>query len=268
MKDTENKQNDPANDYALAKILNECEIRIFSLLANHKDIPDTTFVNRSFVLIADELKLIYKRQPKLEEIGQPICWQVMSNLELFHENIGEYKTLAWEYTNSGADYGEEHNASVTSLCIREPIAKPEIPFRIKQLLTEAESNIKAFQYELDKMNAKLSIEGFTIPVVSVGEKEYRFSSMRDGGLVLKIIEHCLKNHPNEQIDFDTLKSELNELDIKVPGKTNIREQIRKSRFGDGKPLKPFVSAYPRAILVRPTVELRDEQLEQIKMASV
>ena len=268
MKDTVNKQNNPANDYALAKILNECEIRIFSLLANNERIPDATDVNRSYVLIADELELIYNRQPKLQKIGQPICWQVMSNLELFHENIGEYKTLAWEYTNSGADYGEEHNASVTSLCIRKPIAKPEIPSRIEQLLTEAESNIKAFQYELDKMNAKLYIEGFTIPVVRVGEKEYRFSSMREGSLVLHILEHCLENHPNEQVDFETLKKELNDLDIKVPAKTNIKEEFRTSRFGAEQPLNPFVTAFPKAIIVRPTVELNDEHIESIELASV
>lgn len=262
------ENTDNANDYALAKVLNERVIRIFSLLADHRDIPGTTAVNHSYVLLSDELKQIYARQPELQEIGQPICWQVMGNLELFHENIGEYKTLAWEYTNSGADYGEEHNASVTTLCIKTNASKPVIPPHIEQLLSEADNNIKVFQYELDKMNAKLSIEGFTIPVVTVGEKEYRFSSMREGGLVLDIIDHCLKNHPNEQIDFDTLKSELNELDISVPAKTNIKDQIRKSRFGDDKPLKPFVSAYPKAILVRPLVELSDEQIEQIARACV
>jgi len=254
------------NDYALARLLNERVINIFTLLANHRDIPDTTDVNRSYVLLADELKLIYARQPELQNIGEPICWRVMSNLELFHENIGEYKTLAWEYTNSGADYGEEHNASVTTLCIRTNATKPVISPQIEQLMSEADSNIKSFQYELDKMNAKLTIEGFSIPVVTVGEIKYRFTSMRDG-LVLSIIDHCLKNHPNQQVDFNTLKAELIEQDIKVPAKTNIREQIRKSRFGDNMPLNPFVSAYPKAIMVRPTVELNDEQIKQIELAS-
>lgn len=261
------KDNDTANDYALAKHLNERVIRIFALLDNPKSIPDTTAVNRSYVLLADELKQIYARQPELQKIRQPICWQVMGNLELFHENIGEYKTLAYEYTHSGADYGEEHNASVTTLCIRANIAKPEISSQIEQLLTEAEININDFQYELDKMNAKLSIEGFSIPVVTVGEKNYRFSSMRDG-LVLNIIDHCLKNHPDQQIDFDALKLELNELGIKVPAKTNIREQIRNSRFGDNMPLNPFVSAFPKAIVVRRTAELNDNQISLIDQASV
>ncbi len=261
------ENTDTANDYALARLLNERVIRIFALLDTLKDLPDYSALNRSYVLLANELKQIYARQPELQKAGGTICWRVMDNIELFHENIAEYKTLAYEYTHSGADYGEEHNSNVNMLCIKANIDKPVIPSEIEKLLTEAETNINAFQHELDKMNAKLSIDGFSIPLVTVGEKKYRFTSMRDG-LVLKIIEHCLKNHPNQQIDFDTLKSELNELDIKIPAKTNIRELIRKSHFGDQRPLNPFVSAYPKAILIRPTVELSNEQLKEIDLASV
>ncbi len=262
------ENTDTANDYALAKLLNEREIKIFSLLADHGNLPDTSDVNRSYVLLAEELKEIYARQPELKKVGWPICWQVMSNLELFHENIGEYKTLAWEYVNSGADYGQEHNASVITLCIKANASKPVIPPRIELLLSEAESNINAFQYELDKMNAKLWIEGFTIPVVTIGEKNYRFTSMREGSLVLHILEHCLKNHPNEQVAFDTLKKELTDLGVTVPGKTNIKDEFRTSRFGAEQPLNPFVTAFPKAIIVRPTVELTDEQVEMIELASV
>ncbi len=258
---------DTANDYALARLLNEREIQIFSLLADHGDIPDTVDVNQSYVLIAEELKQIYARQPALQKVGGTICWQVMDNLELFHENIGEYKTLAQEYTDSGTDYGAEHNARVTTLCIKANASRPVIPPEIVKLLSEADSNIKAFQYELDKMNAKLHIEGFSIPVVTIGETKFRFTSMRDG-LVLSIIDLCLKKHPNVEVDFETLKEELLQQKIEVSAKTNIREQIRKSRFGDNMPLHPFVSAYPKAILVRPVVELNDEQIKQIELASV
>lgn len=262
------ENTDKANDYALARVLNERVIAIFKLMDDRRDLPDYSALNRSYVLLREELKQIYARQPELQAAGGSICWKVMQNIELFHENIGEYKSLAFEYSQSGADYGDEHNSNVNMLCIKENIDKPVIPPHIKKLLAEAENNLKVFQHELDKMNATLSIGGFTIPVVTIGEKEYHLSSMRGGGLVLSIIDHCLKNHPNEQINFDTLKKELNDLEIKVPAKTNIRELIRKSRFGDDMPLKPFVSAFPKAILVRPKVELNDEQIEQIALASV
>lgn len=259
------ENTDTANDYALARLLNEREIHMFSLLDTLKDLPDFSALNRSYVLLREELIQIYDRQPELQNVRGDICWRVMPNIELFHENIGEYKTIAFEYANSGSDYGQHHNADVTTLCIKAGISKPVIPPRIQKLLSEADNNIKAFQYELDKMNAKLSIEGFSIPVVTVGETKYHFSSMRDGP-ILSIIAHCLSNHPNEQIDFVTLKSELKELNIKVPAKFNIKDQIRTSHFGAGKPLSPFVTAFPKAVIVRSTVELSDEQIEQIRLA--
>ena len=258
---------DNGNDYALARLLNEREIHMFSLLDTLNDLPDYSALNRSYVLLREELIQLYDRQPELQNVGGSICWRVMPNIELFHENIGEYKSIAFDYANSGADYGEEHNAGITTLCIKAGISKPVIPPRIQKLLSEADSNIKAFQYELDKMNAKLSIEGFSIPVVTIGETNYRFTSMRDGP-VLKIVDHCLAKHPNQQIDFDTLREELSKLDINVSAKTNIREQIRTSHFGAGKPLSPFVTAYPKAVIVRSTVELSDEQIELIRLAKV
>ncbi len=260
------EDTDTANDYALARLLNEHVIKIFKLLADHRDIPDTTEVNHSYVLLADELKQIYARQPELQKIGQPICWQVMDNLEMFHENIGEYKTLAWDYYNSGGDYGEEHNANVTTLCIKANIREPILSSKIENLLAEANKNYAQFKYELDKMYATLSIEYVSgRPVVSVGDEQYYLSAMRDG-LALTVISYCLKHYPDKQIDLKTLKSELNEAQISAPGLNNLRENIRNSHFGDKKSLSPFVQAFPKVILVRKTTELSDEQLEIIKLA--
>lgn len=262
------ENTDTANDYALARLLNERVITIFSLLADHRDIPDTADVNRSYVLLSDELKIIYARQPELQKLGQPICWQVMANLELFHENIGEYKTLAWEYTQSGADYGEEHNASVTTLCIRANIREPLIPPKIEKLLSEAKTNIENFKAELAKMYVTLSIEEISgRPVVTIGDDKYRLSAMREG-LVLTVISFCLAKHPDEQMDLDTLKYEIKESGLSAHGLSNLKESIRNSaHFGVNMPLRPFVDAYPKAILVRKTTELSDEQIDAIKLAA-
>lgn len=261
-----NKQNDPANDYALARLLNEYVIKIFALLDTHRDIPDTTDVNRSYVLLTDELKQMYARQPELAKIGQPICWQVMDNIELFHENIGEYKTLAYEYTHSGSDYGEEHNSKVGMLCFRVGKEKPDVTPQLQKLLNEADKNIAQFKRELDKMYATLSIEYVSgRPVVTVGDEKYYLSAMRDG-LAQTVISYCLKHHPDEQVDLKTLKSEFAEAEIKAPGLNNLRENIRNSHFGEKKPLSPFVQAFPKAILVRKTTELSDEQLGAIQLA--
>ena len=260
------ENTDTANDYALAKILNERVISIFSLLADHRDIPNTTGVNRSYVLLADELKQIYARQTELQKIGQPICWQVMDNLELFHENIGEYKTLAFEYIQSGSDYGEEHNSRVGMLCIRADKEKPDLTPQLQKLLDEADKNYAQFKHELDMMYATVSIEYVSgRPVVSVGDDKYYLSAMRDG-LAQTVISYCLKHHPDKQIDIKTLKFEFNEAGMKVPGLNNLRENIRNSHFGGKNLLSPFVQAFPKVITVRKTTELSDEQLETIKLA--
>ncbi len=267
MKDTANNENDRANDYALARLLNEYVIRIFTLLADYGDIPDTYDVNSSYVLLANELKQIYGRQPELQKIGQPICWQVMNNLEMFHENIGEYKTLAWDYYNSGGDYGEEHNANVTTLCIKANIRTPVLSPKIKSLLSEADENYAHFKHELDKMYATLSFDSISIPVVSVGDENYYFPSTMRIGRSLNVITYCLEKHPNQQVDIDTLKLELTEAKMPAQGMNNIRNDIRRTIFGEGNTLSPFVRVFPRAILVRKTAELSDKELESIKLAA-
>lgn len=93
-----NNNDNSANDYALAKLLNERVINIFTMVVNNRNTPDLTAVNRSYILIGDELKRIYDRQPELKKIGTPICWRVLENLEQAHEVV-----LPIEFTHSGSD---------------------------------------------------------------------------------------------------------------------------------------------------------------------
>lgn len=267
MKGISNKQNDPANDYALAKLLNEYAIKIFTSLDVHGSVPDFTDVNRSYILLIEELKQIYARQPKLQKIGRSMCWQVIDSLEMFHENIGEYKTLEFEYTHSGADYGEEHNSKVSRLCTLAEKTKPDLTPQLQKLLDEADKSFVQFKQELAKMYATVSIEYVSgRPVVSIGVANYYLSAMRDG-LAQTVISYCLNHHPDKQIDLKTLKSELSEAEIKVPGLNNLKENIRNSHFGNKKPLSPFVQASPKVILVRKTAALSDMQIDAIKLAS-
>lgn len=116
------------------------------------------------------------------------------------------------------------------------------------------------------MTATLSFENISVPVISIGNEKFRLSSMRDG-LPFAIISYCLEKHPNRDIDLNTLKSELKAADIKAHGLTNLREDIRKSHFGDKKPCSPFVVVSPKGILVRQSTALTQQQLDAIKAAS-
>lgn len=252
------QNNDSANDYALAKILNDRVIKIFTLVVDHTSTPDITAVNRSYVLLVNELKQIYARQPELQKVGMSICWKVLDNLEQIHET-------AIEYTMFANDYGQEHNSGVSRLCIIAGKDKPDLTPQIQKLLKETDNNIAIFKSELDKMYATLSFESFIVPVVTIGDEKYRLSSMREG-LVLSVITYCLDKHPNQQMDLETLKLELEKAKIGTAGLNNLREKIRKSHFDDSNPLSPFVRAYPKAILVRRTAALSDEQIDAIKLA--
>jgi len=260
------ENTDNANDYALARLLNERVIRIFYQLDDLRVLPDHASLNRSYVLLANELKQIYARQPELQKIGGTICWRVMDNVEMFHENIGEYKTIAYEYTHSGADYGEEHNANVTTLCIKAGIRQPVLSSKLEKLLAEADSSINAFQYELDKMEAKLSFEKITIPVITIGDTSYRLSSMRNG-IAFEIISYCFEKFPDEFVGLPSIKKylqleELDEADI-----TNLRDKMRGSHFDDKGPLQPFIEISPRKLKIKKITALTDEEVASIKAAS-
>lgn len=259
MKEVVRKQADAANDYALAKQLNERVIKIFTLVVDYSSTPDITAVNRSYVLLVDELKQIYTRQPELKKIGLPICWRVLGNLEQIHET-------AIEYTHFASDYGQEHNSDVSRLCIIADKDKPDLTPQMRKLLNETDKSIAAFKSELDKMYAALTFEKITIPVVTIGDTSYRLPSMRNG-LANTIVSHCFEKHPNQPITLKALKSELKLEDLNYFGMNNLRENIRNSIFGEKDVLSPFVTASPQQILVKRITALTDKQIEAIKAVS-
>ncbi len=254
------EQNSTANDYALAKHLNDRAITMFTLVNDHLNTPDITAINRSYVLIVNELKRIYNRQPLLDEISEPICWQHFSNLAYIHEEAGGYL----DYVN---DYGQSHNGEVISACIIAGIDQPSVSPTLQKILSEANLSLIAFTEELEKMYAGLSFDNMTSPVVMIGSKRYRLASMQSIGLAYIIISYCLRNHPNQTINIDTLKHELNKTDNKAHGIDNLRDNIRKSVFGDKKPLSPFIEVSPKSIRVKQNTALNERQIQAIQAAS-
>lgn len=252
------EHTDIANDYALAKHLNEHAIAIFTLVNDHRNTPDITAVNRSYVLLVNELKQIYTRQPELHEIRESICWRHFDNLGYIHEEAGGYL----EYVD---DYGQSHNTKVHNLCIITGKENPDITSQLKKILDEADKNVADFRAELDKMNATLAFESMVVPVVTIGNKSHRLSSMREG-LAYNVISYCLAKHPNQTVELDALRAELKVADIKAYGLNNLKDNIRKSHFGENNPLSPFVEASPKKILVWKSAALTNYQIETIKAA--
>ncbi len=137
------ERRDTANDFALAYYLNERAIGLFSLIADNNNTPDVNDINRSYILIVEQLKRLYARNPELEAIQDHICWKGFDHLDYIRNEI-------WGYTNdTDGDYGQSHNAKVNRLCIVNGKQIPDIAPDIKKVVDEAIANGQAFFAELE-----------------------------------------------------------------------------------------------------------------------
>ncbi len=134
------QENSKANDYALARYLNERVVKIFALVADHQkhDLPDLSAINRSYVLLVHELKQLYDRNSELSSIGDNICWRTFATIDA----IDPY-TL-FEYSDDNRNHGNDHIAKVNSLCIISGKEEPDIPSELNVVLDEATKNMVAF----------------------------------------------------------------------------------------------------------------------------
>jgi hypothetical protein len=158
------EQNDTANDYALAKYLNERVAAIFALVADHRaDLPDLTELNRSYVLLVSELRALYGRNPELSSIGENICWRTFETIDA----IDPY-TL-YEYSTDHRNHGIEHISKVNGLCIVAGKETPDISPELQKILDDARINAIAFA------------ENWLIP-------EYTFEITESGRLLVNGLE--------------------------------------------------------------------------------
>ncbi len=173
-----NEPDRKPNDYALAKYLNERVIAIFALVADQRNTPDTTAINRSYVLLVNELKKLYARNPELQKLSQHICWQAFDHVEYIHNDL-------WEYTNnSNNDYGQSHNAEVNRLCISSGKETPDFTPEIKKIVDEANKSVTAFLAELDE-DEPTQYKDWFIP-------QYTFTYGTDGSMLVNGIKGVMK----------------------------------------------------------------------------
>lgn len=132
------------NDFATAHFLNNLAIGFFEMIAsNNRNTPDTTDINRSYVLITNQLKKLYERNPELKAIDDHICWKTFEAIDYVDSQE------LWEYTSSDNEYGQGHNSKVNRLCIINGKEKPELSPELKAIVREAEASGKAFYAELE-----------------------------------------------------------------------------------------------------------------------
>jgi len=179
-----------ANDYALAKYLNDRVLAIFGLVSNYRsNLPDLASINRSYVLLVDELKRLYSRNTELEAIRLPICWHTFDAIDYM-----DSYTL-YEYTDSDNDYGQSHNSKVNRLCIAAGKEVPNISPALQKILDEADVNVLAFIAELDEIEADTVVvpKNWYIP-------EYVLTYKQDGTLLINNVLKLKKAHAGSGIE--------------------------------------------------------------------
>ena len=134
------EQKSNANDYALAKHLNDRVVAMFAVVADNfnKDLPDLTDINRSYVLLVDVLKKLYDRNPELSNIRENICWRTFGTLDA----IDSYDL--YEYTDDYKNHGIQHISKINALAINAHEEKPDITPELQKVLDEAKINVAAF----------------------------------------------------------------------------------------------------------------------------
>lgn len=180
-----------ANDFVVAKALNERAIEIFTLYANNSNTPDITAINRSYILLVDELKKIYERTPELKAVELSICWRSFDRIEQIQDEL-------WDYNNySQNDYGQGHNAEVNALCIKVGIDKPTFTDKQKKLVADADKAIADFKHGLLAIERNKNRDWY-IP-------EYRLTRKDDGTILINGVLVLSRTHagqvPDKMMDF-------------------------------------------------------------------
>ena len=141
-----------ANDYAVAKALNERVTTIFELFARSDTRSlDITAINKSYVLLVNTLKKIYARNDELKAIERKPVWEYFDIIEGLEHDISQY-TNDWDNDN-----GQSHNARVNKLCIVAGKEAPDYTLELKQIVQDADKAITAFRKQVDDQKLRETV---------------------------------------------------------------------------------------------------------------
>lgn len=144
-----------ANDFAVAKALNERTISVIDMVASAYQRSsfeamslDVQKLNKCYVLLVNELKKIYARDEQLADIPFSPAWKYFEIIEGDEWEINQYI-----YQNQ-SDAGQQHNAQVNKLCIIAGIETPKYAPSLKQIIEDTDEAITAYRTELKELKRK------------------------------------------------------------------------------------------------------------------
>jgi hypothetical protein len=125
------KKQTSSNDYAVAKVLNDCVINLIGVISLYQIIGplkefDITELNRAYILLVDELEKIYRRTPKLSNVKPEPTWRKFESLKGSIHTIEKYLEQH--------DPGNQHRDKVERLSIVAGNENPDFSQKQKVLV--------------------------------------------------------------------------------------------------------------------------------------
>lgn len=250
------EENNPANDYAVAKHLNE---RVWKILWYVADLypfygSDLDKINRNYILLVQELVEIYARNKELQSIEPKPEWRQYKHIEGYEPQIADLQD------DRTGDTGQNHTAAVKRLCIIAGKEEPTLTKRQKDLVVEADEIIATLTKEVDKEKARTKAlaqqrQDWIIPeytltyddmrgVIKInGVYQLNKRSTNDGSNIDKLLKQALAQ-PNEAFtpELNNTKKNLSTILSNVGFDTTLRQLFfPTARKGKGIHCRPKVT---------------------------
>lgn len=247
-----------ANDYAVAKELNRLinAIIMYVFIAEGVGVPEDSEImelNRSYVLLGNELQKLYDRNPELAAIKPEPIWKRFDVL----------KTSTWdikEYLHETDDFGDAHIVRVEKLCIIADLFTPKYSSEQQKLVDSANVAIENYVKTIEKVGAERgakeknnwqipeytltydAIRG-TIKINDVYQLNKR--STNDSSSIDKILAMGMKQ-PNELIAVKLLELQTSKSLSSTISNAGFTPTLRKlfipvARKGKGVLVRPIVT---------------------------
>jgi hypothetical protein len=249
-----------ANDYAVAKALSEevMGIIIMVLIVNAADLPDDyqiTELNRAYVLLTNELQILYDRNSELAEIRPEPIWKRFDVLKTSTRGINEH--VADPYI----DAGQAHIVRIDRLCIIANTGTPNLSPDQKKLIDEAKSITSKYGKMIDKAyEANKRIQGDDCYI-----HEYTLT-YKYGLILINDVLKLKKAHERSTLDKLMLKALENPNQLFNPildSKRTVSTTLSNAGFTVTLRKLFFPEAGSRGVLFRPIITSETARAEHI-----
>ncbi len=253
-----------ANDFALAKALNERVTNIVSMITSAYKYHtfeiaglDILDLNKSYILLVNELKKLYERNDELASISSSPPWKYFDVLE-----GAEWELVEYIYQNQNDD-GHNHLAQINKLCIIAGVENPKLTTVVQTIINEADEAISAYKTLLDEQKkiSRTSERKWFIP-------EYKVTYGLDGTILVNGVLKLKKVHAGSAPDklMEQATKQPNTVFKPELGQTTRNLSTTLSSMGFSGTLRalffPSVSK-DKGILYRPAVSSKVVEAERI-----